>query len=102
MYERFQAVYKFPTFLETSIREAAKKVPLMAGPFRPTPPPRAFGTLEKGSKKSSFFLNGPAIKRRTFFAASLTCFLLILRLLLFKVQKVISPPLIKQSSYFFQ
>ena len=54
------------------LRKAAKKVLLlMAGPLRPNPPLPPplelngrwnFGTLEKkGSKKSYFFLNGPAL-----------------------------------------
>ena len=48
----------------------------MAGPLRPNPPPSslmAVGKLEKkGFKKSFFFLKViKAIKRRTFFAASL-------------------------------
>ena len=62
---------------------------LMARPLRPNPPTPSslmagrwsVGTLEKKVKKSYFFLmartftpplNGPAIKRRTFFSASLS------------------------------
>ena len=72
------------------LREAArnKVVFLMTGPLRPNPPPLELngrwnvGTLEKRFKKKLFFPlwpgplappPGPAIKRRTFFAASLIC-----------------------------
>ena len=39
------------------------------------PPPRdnvRWNVEKKGPKKRTFFLNGPSIKRRTFFAASFT------------------------------
>ena len=70
-------------------REAVKKILLlMAGPLRPTPLELNgrwnVGTLEKKVKKSYFFpngppspsvtppsLNGPSIKRRTFFCSFL-------------------------------
>ena len=56
-----------------------KVIFLMAGPLRPYPPPPQslmavgnFFSSSKSSKKSVFFLNGQAIKRRTFsFAAFL-------------------------------
>ena len=70
------------------IREAAKKVLLlMAGPLRPPPPASSlerWNVEKKGAKISYVFLhgpvlyppplplNGPAIKRRTFFSASLS------------------------------
>ena len=63
MWIHFLIVHSLP------VREAAKKVlTLMGGPLRPNPPPslelngrRTFETLEKGPKKSSFFLKGPAL-----------------------------------------
>ena len=75
------------TFFMSSLREAAKKkvFVLMAGPLRPNPPSScsmAVGTLEKRFQKKFCFLNsqalypphpplnGPAIKKRTFFLAS--------------------------------
>ena len=58
------------------IREAAKKVLLlMAGPLRPPPPASSlerWNVEKKGAKISYVFLHGPAIKRRTFFSASLS------------------------------
>ena len=77
MYERFQAVYKFPTFLETSIREAAKKVPLMAGPFRPNPPPlELLERWKKVPKKVLFSLMARPSREELFLRLPLLVFFL--------------------------